>query len=129
MHDARAVAAAIGGLELDHAVFVAGAAALARDKAQKFDMPEYVDLGDFARQLERHCDVPAVKAAAKAVAAALSGAKGFVMRNVACGGRVKRATGVSIYFPRQGDYSPDYRSLLYSKQGGWRRFLEALFDL
>ncbi len=107
----------------------AGAAILARDKAQKFEMPEYIDLGDFARQLERQCDVPAVKAAARAVVAALSSPGGFVMRNVACGGRVKRASGVSIYFPRESEYSPDYRSLLWSKKGGWRRFLEALFAM
>jgi hypothetical protein len=34
---------------------------------------------------------------------------------------------VSIYFPRPEDYAPDYRDLLFSRDGRWKTFLEALF--
>jgi Clostripain family len=109
---------------------LAGVVSLARDRAQKFEMPEYIDLGDFAQQLaQRLPQNAAVKAATGKVQAALKPATGtgLVLQNVTSGGRLQRATGVSIYFPHSEEYAPDYRDLTFSKDGRWKRFLEALF--
>jgi Clostripain family len=106
---------------------VAGAVTLARDKAQKYEYPEYVDLGDFAKQLQLR--LPAntkIKSAADKV---LSSLGSVVIKNATAGKSVERSTGLSIYFPHQEDYAPDYSDLNFSKQGKWRKFLEALFKL
>ncbi len=111
---------------------IAGTICLARDKAQRFEVPEYMDLGDFACQLlARLPQESPIRDAASGVLSALDSksASGFVLANVACGASVKRATGVSIYFPRQEAYSPDYRDLAFSHDGQWRKFLEAFFKL
>lgn len=111
---------------------VAGAVGLARDRAQKFEMPEYIDLGDFAMQIARRLPQNAkAKAAADKILKALGAAtgNGLVIRNVACGAKVQRATGVSIYFPHPEDYAPDYSDLAFSKDGRWKTFLEALFKV
>ena len=113
---------------------VAGAVSLARDKSQKFEYPEYVDLGDFAAQvIKRLPNNGGVVAAANKILAALGTASGegaFVIQNATTGAKLARATGVSIYFPSDKDqYAPDYKDLLLSKSGGWRKFLEAMFAL
>jgi len=83
---------------------------------------------NFAKQLVQRLPTNAkVKTAATAVLTALKG--GFVLQNAIAGAALNRATGVSIYFPNQADYSPDYRDLAFSKEGRWRKFLEALFHL
>jgi len=106
---------------------VAGAVTLARDKAQKYEYPEYVDLGDFAKQLQLRLPGNAkIKSAADKVLTSLSS---VVIKNVTAGKGVERSTGLSIYFPHQEDYAPDYSDLDFSKQGKWRKFLEALFKL
>lgn len=108
---------------------VAGAVSLSRDRAQKFDMPEYVDLGDFVAQLaQRLPHHQEIQAAAAHIRAALdpSTPDSFVVSNQTCGQRMARATGVSIYLPRQADYAPDYKDLLFSTQRKWRSFLEDL---
>jgi hypothetical protein len=109
---------------------VAGAISLARDQAQKFEMPEYVDLADFAEQLaQRLPQYIRVAAAAKKLLTALSPTTGtgLVIHNATCGPKVHRAHGVSIYFPHKEDYSPDYSDLAFSKDGKWQTFLKALF--
>ena len=111
---------------------VAGAVCLARDKAQKFEYPEYVDLGDFARQLQLRLPGNAnVTSAANKVLNSLgaSGGAGLVLGNATAGEEVARSTGVSIYLPHQEDYAPDYSDLAFSKEGKWRQFLEALFKV
>ena len=106
---------------------VAGPAALARGSALKFDMPEYIDLGDFAAQLAKRVQGGAVSAAAADVQAQLnSGGGGFVISNVSCGTKMARATGVSIYFPQNEDYIKDYGDLLFSQQGKWKDVLGAM---
>lgn len=106
---------------------VAGDVTLARDKAQKYEYPEYVDLGDFAKQLKlRLPGNTKIKSAADRV---LSSLGSVVIKNATAGKSVERSTGVSIYFPHQEDYAPDYSDLDFSKQGKWRKFLEALFKL
>jgi hypothetical protein len=109
---------------------VAGAVLLAKGRTQKFEMPEYIDLGDFAKQLaQRLPQNAAVKAATDKVLQALQPATGgsLVMQNSTAGTRVQRATGVSIYFPPSEEYAPDYKDLAFSKDGRWKAFLEALF--
>jgi hypothetical protein len=109
---------------------VAGAVTLARDRAQKFEMPEYIDLGDFATQLRQRLPQHApVTAAADKVLQALRPATGtgLVIENVTTGAKVQRASGVSIYFPHPEDYAPDYSDLAFNKDGRWKAFLEALF--
>lgn len=111
---------------------VAGSVTLSRDKAQKFDYPEYIDLGDFAAQLLlRLSQNPQVTAAANKIRDMLQSQAGigFVIANTTWGPTVQRASGVSLYFPQQGSYSPDYGDLMYSKQGRWRAFLEAFYAM
>jgi hypothetical protein len=104
---------------------VAGAVSLSRDRAQKFEYPEYVDLGDFVEQLAaRLPDHGPVQTAVAQLRPALSQ---FVIENATWGASVGRATGVSIYFPHPEDYAPDYGDLAYSREGRWRQFLEAFF--
>jgi hypothetical protein len=127
---AAAAVSELAGALLADLHTVAGAVLLARDRAQKFEMPEYIDLGDFAKQLaQRLPQNAAVKAAADKVQQALSPATGtgLVLQNATSGSTVQRATGVSIYFPHSEEYAPDYKDLLFSKDGRWKPFLEALF--
>ncbi len=110
---------------------VAGAVSLARDRAQKFEMPEYIDLGDFAKQIiQRIPQNAAVRDVANKITNALDPANrdSLVVRNATCGNNVARAKGVSIYFPRKEDYAPDYSDLSFSKNGRWKVFLEAQFE-
>jgi len=110
---------------------LAGTVTLARDRAQKYEMPEYIDLGDFAAQLaERLPHNTAVQSAASAIKATLdsSSSSAFVIANATSGASVVKSTGVSIYFPHAEDYAPDYSDLLFSKQGKWRELLQAIFN-
>ena len=81
------VAEAVNGLAdvlLADLTAVAGAVSLSRDKAQKFEMPEYLDLGDFCRQLRlRLPQNPLVVYAAGRVLSTLAPAAGggFVVQN------------------------------------------------
>ncbi len=113
-----------------HKIAVAGAVSLARDKAQKFEYPEYIDLGDFTQQLlARLPRNAAVKAAGKALLQALQSQNGsFVIANATWGLGVQHATGVSIYFPHQEDYAPDYAALRFSQEGHWNKLLQALYQ-
>ena len=107
---------------------VAGAVSLSRDRAQKFDMPEYVDLGDLASELSRRLQHRSdIQSATSKIKAGLApGDHGsFVVENLTCGQKMARATGVSIYLPRHGDYAPDYRDLRFSAEHRWKSFLEA----
>jgi hypothetical protein len=105
----------------------AGGISLARDKALHFEYPEYKDLGSFCDQLQQWGTSAPIKAAAKKLKAALvPGKKGsLILANATWGSVVKEATGVSIYFPAAENYSKDYATLLLSKDGKWRKFLEA----
>lgn len=111
---------------------VTGPILLARDRAQKFAMPEYVDLGDLARQLlQRLTRQAALKTAAEQILKTLpvkTGA-GVVIANAVNGAGVRNATGLSIYFPEKSNYAPDYAGLRFSQDTHWRKFLEALFKL
>jgi hypothetical protein len=111
---------------------VAGGVSLARDRAQKFDMPEYVDLGDLAGQIAQRLPQNAqVKTATDKILKALNPAigEGLVIQNATSGPTVQRASGLSIYFPHPEDYAPDYSDLSFSKEGSWKKFLEELFKV
>jgi hypothetical protein len=105
-----------------------GAIALARQKAQAFEYPEYVDLGDFAAQLIQRLPSGAPSTAeARAVQAALGA---FVTENKTWGRGVNRATGVSIYFPTdERDYAPDYAALKFTQDVCWDKLLQAFFKI
>ncbi|MEK6225569.1 MAG: clostripain-related cysteine peptidase [Chloroflexota bacterium] len=106
---------------------VAGAVSVAKTGTQKFEYPEYIDLGSFAKQLEKKlpADSKAKAPAAAVLKAVGSDGSGFVMANTTWGNAVRGATGVSIYFPQPEEYSPDYDSLELSRDGKWMPFLKA----
>jgi len=107
-----------------------GPIALAKTAAQKFYYPEYVDLGDFATQLSRHLPSRSkAKRAAEDLKRRLSARtnSSFVIANATWGNGVRRASGVSIYFPEQTGYSPDYDDLDMSKEGSWAAMLKTFY--
>jgi hypothetical protein len=112
---------------------IAGQVTLARDKAQKFsEYPEYVDLISFLNELVKW--LPDNRAEAKgAVNKTLSvlsqTSNKFILANSTWGLNVKRASGVSIYFPSSEQYLTDYADLEFSKKYAWNQFLETLFKL
>lgn len=112
---------------------IAGQVTLARDKAQKFsEYPEYVDLISFLNELVKW--LPDNQAEAKgAVNKTLSvlnqTSNKFILANSTWGLNVKRASGVSIYFPSSEQYLTDYADLEFSKKYAWNQFLETLFKL
>jgi Clostripain family len=130
---ATAVDALAGALIADLSK-LAGQILLARGSALSFeDYPEYLDLADFTTQLDaRISGNRALKAATARVRAALSpgSAGSFVIANGTTTSKMKAARGVSIYFPAdRRSYSPDYKSLAFSKRNRWRTLLEKLFQL
>jgi hypothetical protein len=104
------------------------AVSLARDRAQKFDSPEYIDLHDFAGLLAQYLPhEAAVQTTAARLRAAIAGnGNGFVVANDTVGKKMAQAHGVSIYMPSPGQYSPDYKDLQFSKDARWMRLLETL---
>ena len=108
---------------------IAGQVLLARQKAQKFDMPEYIDLISFLDELIKR--LPQNKAVADAAKKTLSILKSeqdkFIIANTKWGPRVERASGVSIYFPEH-DYLEDYGDLAFSKQYQWKQFLKTMMN-
>lgn len=99
----------------------------ARMKALQFDdaLESNVDLRDFCDWLRAGKAPTAVKKAASTVSKALDG---YVVRTGHVGGEMKRASGVSIYFPER-EISPLYRANLdFAKRNAWSRFLAAFVD-
>lgn len=103
----------------------------AREKAQKFTYPEYIDLLSFLQQLIKWLpNNDDVKIAVKNISSKINDPNsGFVIANAKWGDNVKDANGVSIYFPTKENYSPDYSDLLFSKEGKWNEFLTKLFSV
>lgn len=111
---------------------VAPQVTFARSKTQKFYYPEYIDLGDFANQLiKRLSNNQEIVSAATKITRSLSSTSGvsFVIANSTWGSSVARATGISIYFPFEEDYSRDYVDLLFSRDTKWNEFLESFHKL
>ena len=95
-----------------------GAVGRARDLAQGYEHPDYVDLQDFAENLAALW--PGAKADAKAIGAAVGKC---VFANHAPHAKVRRSHGLSIYLPA-AKRSPLYQKLVFAK-GGWGRFVAA----
>ena len=93
-----------------------GAVGRARDLAQGYEHPDYVDLQDFAENLAALW--PAAKADVKAITTALAAC---VFANHAPNAKVNRSHGLSIYLPA-GKRSPLYQKLVFAK-GGWGKFV------
>jgi Clostripain family len=92
--------------------------------AQRFDNPDFVDLGHFCGELAARSKSAAVKAAARATAEALTASGGFVLAEGHKGAGVGHATGAAIYFPR-GPVNKAYAKLDFAKANAWRTFLDA----
>jgi hypothetical protein len=92
--------------------------------AQRFDTPDYVDLGHFCAGLLTRSGAAPVKAAAKATIGALGTDGGFVAAARHKGSGVRHASGVAIYFPG-GPVSKVYSKLDFARATAWGRFLEA----
>jgi len=96
----------------------------ALNATQRFEMPDFVDLGAFCRELARRTKVASVKTATSAVLAALAGPDGLVAAEAHKGEAVRGAGGVAVYFPR-GPVSETYARLDFASAGRWAKFLEA----
>jgi hypothetical protein len=96
----------------------------ARNTAQSFDTPEYVDLLDFAARLAANSKDAKLKAAATAFTKAVHDS-GFVVASGANGKLHSACHGVSIYFPVAKPISPLYATLDFAQHSQWVRFLKA----
>ena len=92
---------------------MAGGIALAKDKAQKFTYAEYIDLASFLNELIKWLpqDKKVENAAKKVLNMLNAQTNGFIIANSTWGEKVKRACGVSIYFPTAESYLADYDDL------------------
>jgi hypothetical protein len=115
---ARALTKAIRGA----AEYTAVSKAL--NATQRFDMPDFVDLGHFCQELTKRTRAAGVKSAAKATLDALRARNGFVLAERHKGTGVANASGAAIYFPR-GPVNKVYGRLDFAKATAWRAFLEA----
>jgi Clostripain family len=91
---------------------------------QRFDTPDFVDLGHFCQELAKRSRAAGVKSAAKATLGALRAQNGFVLAERHKGSGVSNASGAAIYFPR-GPVNKVYGRLDFAKATAWRAFLEA----
>ncbi len=91
---------------------------------QRFDTPDFVDLGHFCQELAKRSRAAGVKKAAKATLDALGAQNGFVLAERHKGSGVSNASGAAIYFPR-GPVNKVYGRLDFAKATAWRAFLEA----
>jgi hypothetical protein len=100
--------------------------ALARDYAQKFYYPEYIDLADFADLLSKKISGSAdLKSATDEL---LSANSGFVIANATVGSSVEQAQGASIFFPPGAKIPSEYMDLMLTKDGNtWSQFLKSFF--
>jgi hypothetical protein len=87
--------------------------------ALRFEMRDFVDLGDLCRQLVQRSKNQEVVGAAKAVTASLTGSGGYVVSNGRKGPGVAAATGTTIYFPLAGDVHVAYDQLDFAKRTRW----------
>lgn len=93
--------------------------------AQRYYIPDFVDLGDLCAQLAATCKSAAVRDAATALKTGLK-KSGFVIANLKQGASVKKSTGVSILVPvRAGKVSVTYSALEFAIKHDWDEFLAA----
>jgi hypothetical protein len=122
----QALASAISGLGValmagigSSAVF--SAVVLARTQVQRFATEDYVDLADLCRLIRTKVKQARITSACDAV---LDAARQFVVANGSKGASLKRAKGLSIYFPMRF-ISPLYAKLDFAKNTQWDEFLRA----
>jgi hypothetical protein len=99
----------------------------ARRSSLEFFNGAYVDLRDLARNLASVSEGEAVRAACAALQRALErrGPGGAILAAGAVGARLRRACGLSIYFPPFRDPSALYAELDFARRTRWAGFLEA----
>lgn len=90
---------------------------------QRFDTHDFVDLGDFCRQIAHGSSDPVVVAAAELVVAELTGKDGLVVAAGHKGAPVANATGTAIYFPVLGDAHLAYPRLAFAHDTRWPEFI------
>jgi len=117
--------ALINGVSSHHAEI-----ATARANTQKFYYPTYIDLYDFAYQVNQEVSDATINAAATDVMNAVNGA---VIREQH-GGSWPGAHGISIYFPEsEGAYDSDYDGstgwLQFTANTQWDEWLHAFYDV
>jgi hypothetical protein len=101
-----------------------GAIAKAAKDALRYDMKDFLDLGDLAAQMKKRCSSAAVKKAAQAVGEVVK--NGLVAAERHTGSTMARSTGVSIYCPvlvREAELV--YERLGFAKDTHWDEFLRA----
>ncbi len=106
---------------------VARAAMLsARNQVQSYEVPDYVDLVDFAKLLYAQTTVPTIKTACQNVMDAAKVGQ-FVVASGYKGSSMAGSNGVSIYFPTR-KISPLYAKLDFVRNTKWDEFLRAYIN-
>lgn len=106
---------------------VARAAMLsARNQVQSYEVPDYIDLVDFAKLLHAQTTVPAIKTACQNVIDVAKVGQ-FVVASGYKGSSMAGSNGVSIYFPTR-KISPLYAKLDFVQQTTWDEFLRAYLN-
>lgn len=102
-----------------------GAVEDARRRTVKFSEGQYVDLHDFCRNLNALVDDRAVRAACAPVQRIIDGqgAPTPVLENATVGARLRRARGLSIYFPAMSGPLDGYRRLAFARRTRWAELL------
>lgn len=99
-----------------------------RNRVQRYEVRDNVDLVDLCHLLQEQVDVPApVKSAAEDVAGALlppASDGAYVARSGWVGDTMKHSNGAAIYFPTE-QVSPLYAKLDWSRATRWGGFLDA----
>ncbi len=93
--------------------------------AQHYELADFLDLIDLCKQFKQRVSAKAVKDAAAATIAALSGPTPFIAAERHKGAGVARSNGTSIYFPAVGDVSVAYARLDFAKATAWGQFIKA----
>ena len=95
---------------------------VAHREAQSFELTETIDLLDFCGQLSRQ---PAADSSIIGACGKIRTAVGdFVLRSESAGPDVRRARGISIFFPMRNAIPQVYRDLDFAAYCSWIRFLE-----
>lgn len=92
----------------------------ARDQAQSYYVPDYVDLIDLCELLKQHAQRQDIATACQTVVDTVT--NGFVIASGFKGPEMRHSHGVSIYFPTQ-KVSPLYARLDFAKSTAWDEFL------
>jgi Clostripain family len=92
--------------------------------AQRFDLRDFVDLGDLCRQLAKRSGDQETIDRANVVITALTGRDGAVLASRTKGSAVAAATGAAIYFPTAGDVNLVYDRLAFAKDTRWPQLIQ-----